>query len=93
MKNWLKISLGLLVWGGALGGGCSGAMTNQPAATAAAIQAIQQAPDPSAAVAAYGSGLGIAPNDLKLHEAYVVRMVERMEGKWDRAPVKRGRGG
>jgi hypothetical protein len=46
MKTWLKISLGLLVWGSALGVGCSGAMTNQPATTAAAIQAIQQAPDP-----------------------------------------------
>ena len=76
MKTWLKISLGLLVWGSALGGGCSGAMTNQPATTAAAIQAIQQAPDPSAAVAAYGSGLAIASNDPKLHEAYVARMVE-----------------
>jgi hypothetical protein len=76
MKTWLKISLGLLVWGSALGGGCSGAMTNQPATTAAAIQAIQQAPDPSAAVAAYGSGLAIAPNDPNLHEAYVARMVE-----------------
>jgi hypothetical protein len=76
MKTWLKISLGLLVWGGALGGGCSGAMTNQPVTTAAAIQAIQQAPDPSAVVAAYGSGLAIAANDPKLHEAYFIRMVE-----------------
>ena len=76
MKTWLKISLGLLVWGGALGSGCSGALTNQPVTTAAAIQAIQQAPDPSAAVAAYGSGLAIAPNDPKLHEAYVARMVD-----------------
>jgi hypothetical protein len=75
-NTWLKISLGLLVWGGALGSGCSGALTNQPVTTAAAIQAIQQAPDPSAAVAAYGSGLAIAPNDPKLHEAYVARMVE-----------------
>ena len=76
MKTWSKVLLGLLVWGGALGSGCSNAMTNQPATTAAAIQAIQQAPDPSAAVAAYGSGLAIAPNDPKLHEAYVARMVD-----------------
>ena len=76
MKTWLKISLGLLAWGSALGSGCSGALTNQPATTAAAIQAIQQAPDPSAAVAAYGSGLAIAPNDPQLHDAYVARMVD-----------------
>src|SRR5208283_5223651 len=76
MKTWLKISLGLLVWVAALRSGSSGAMTNQPVTTAAAIQAIQQAPDPSAAVAAYGSGLAVAANDPKLHEAYVARMVE-----------------
>ena len=76
MKTWSKVLLGLMVWGGALGSGLSNAMTNQPATTAAAIQAIQQAPDPSAVVAAYGSGLAIAPNDPKLHEAYVTRMVD-----------------
>ena len=76
MKTWLKISLGLLVWVGALGSGCSDAETNQPVTVAAAIQAIQQAPDPSAVVAAYGSGLAVAPNDPKLHEAYVARMVD-----------------
>jgi hypothetical protein len=76
MKTWLKISLGLLVWGGALGNGCSNAMTNQPSTVAAAIQAIQQAPDPSAVIAAYGSGLAITVNDPRLHEAYVAQMVE-----------------
>ena len=76
MKTWQKISLGLLVWVGALGSGCSGALTNPPTTTADAIQAIQQAPDPSAVVAAYGSGLAVAPNDPKLHEAYVARMVD-----------------
>jgi hypothetical protein len=51
-------------------------MTNQPTTVAAAIQAIQQAPDPSAVVAAYGSGLAITANDPQLHEAYVARMVD-----------------
>src|ERR1035441_2680786 len=76
MNIWLKVSLGLLVWGSALGSGCSQSVTSQPATVAAAIQAIQQAGDPSAAVAAYGSGLALTANDPKLHEAYVVRMVD-----------------
>src|SRR5664280_1117071 len=76
MNTWLKVSLGLLIWGGALGGGCSESVTSQPATIAGAIQAIQQAPDPSAVVAAYGNGIALAPNDPKLHEAYVARMVD-----------------
>ena len=76
MNTWLKLSLGLLVLGSALGTGISESVTNQPATAAAAIQAIQQAADPSAVVAAYGSGLAVAPNDPKLHEAYVARMVD-----------------
>jgi hypothetical protein len=76
MKTWLKISLGVMVAGSALGSACSVAATNPPATIAAAIEAIQQAPDPSAAVAAYGSGLAISANDPKLHDAYVARMVD-----------------
>src|ERR1019366_6908195 len=76
MNTWLKVSLGLLVWGGVLGSGGSESASSQPATVAAAIQAIQQAPDPSAVVAAYGSGIALAPNDPKLHEAYVARMVD-----------------
>jgi hypothetical protein len=76
MNTWLKVSLGLLIWGGALGGGWSESVTSQPATIAGAIQAIQQAPDPSAVVAAYGNGIALAPNDPKLHEAYVARMVD-----------------
>ena len=41
-----------------------------------AIQAIQQAADPSAAVAAYASGYAVDRNNPKLHEAYVSRMVD-----------------
>ena len=76
MNTWLEVSLGLLVWGIALGSGCSQSVTSQPATVAAAIQAIQQAADPSAAVAAYGRSLALTANDPKLHEAYVVRMVD-----------------
>src|ERR1017187_6574455 len=76
MNTWLEVSLGLLVWGIALGSGCSQSVTSQPATVAAAIQAIQQAADLSAAVAAYGRSLALTANDPKLHEAYVVRMVD-----------------
>jgi hypothetical protein len=70
------VSLGLMVLGGVLGCGGSESATSQPASVTAAIQAIQQAADPSAVVAAYGSGIALAPNDPKLHEAYVDRMVD-----------------
>lgn len=43
---------------------------------AAAIQAIEQASDPSATVAAYANGAAIDRNDPKLSEAYVIRMVD-----------------
>ena len=42
----------------------------------AAIQAIEQAPDPSATVAAYVNGAAVDRNDPKLSEAYVIRMVD-----------------
>ena len=42
----------------------------------AAIQAIEQAPDPSATVAAYVNGAAVDRSDPKLSEAYVVRMVD-----------------
>ena len=76
MNTWSKVFLGLLVWGARWETAGPGAMTNQPTTVAAAIQAIQQAPDPSAVVAAYGSGLAITANDPQLHEAYVARMVD-----------------
>ncbi len=52
-----------------------GVSTTEPE-VAAAIQAIQQAPDPSATVAAYVNGAAVDRNDPKLSEAYVVRMVD-----------------
>jgi hypothetical protein len=42
----------------------------------AAIQAIQQAPDPSAAVAAYANGVAVDRNSPQLLQAYVTRMVD-----------------
>ncbi len=50
--------------------------TNQAATADAAIQAIQQAPDPSAAVAAYASGFAFDRNRPALYDAYVSRMVD-----------------
>jgi len=42
----------------------------------AAIQAVQQAPDPSAAIAAYANGFAIDRNNPRLYDAYVSRMVD-----------------
>ena len=42
----------------------------------AAIQAIQQAPDPSAAIAAYANGFALDRNNPALYQAYVSRMVD-----------------
>ncbi len=47
-----------------------------PTGRAAAVEALQQAPDPSAAVAAYASGFAIDRNDPKLYEAYITRMID-----------------
>ncbi len=76
MNTWLKISLGLLVGASALTRGWSQRVPSQPLNTAAAIQAIQQAPDPSAVVAAYSSALAFDLKNPRLHDAYVTRMVE-----------------
>ena len=76
MNTRFNVCAGLLVLAGVLGCGGSEAVTNQPSSVAAAIQAIQQAADPSAVIAAYGSGLAITTTDPRLHEAYVTRMVD-----------------
>jgi len=47
-----------------------------PAGDSGAIQAIQQAPDPSAAVAAFANGFATDRNNPKLFDAYVTRMVD-----------------
>jgi hypothetical protein len=47
-----------------------------PPAGAGAIPAIQQAPDPSAAVTAYANGIAHGAKDPRFYEAYVARMVD-----------------
>ena len=83
MKTWLKNPNGWLsvccvlttAWTA-----CS--QSTPPPANAAAIQAIQQAPDPSAAVTAFANGIALDRNDPKLYEAYVTRMVDLASRKW-----------
>jgi hypothetical protein len=74
MNILLKVSimplLGSLALASALG-----ASASRPEVTAA-IQAIEQAPDPSAAVAAYANGMAVDRNDPNLAQAYVARMVD-----------------
>ncbi len=74
MNTWLRLSL-LPVLGSLALVTALGAPPSRPE-VAAAIQAIQQASDPSAAVAAYANGLALDRNDPKLTEAYVGRMVD-----------------
>src|SRR3954469_4033017 len=69
-----KIPLVLGIWGWVLA--IAFAASAAPLGDEGAIQAIQQAPDPSAVVAAYSSGLAGKGNDPKLDEAYVSRMVD-----------------
>ena len=74
MKTPVKTILGIV-----LAGLLPTAIADTPAGSQIAdtsIQAIQQAADPSAAVAAYASGFAADRNNAKLHEAYVSRMVD-----------------
>ena len=75
MKKWSeRIPVIFGIWGCALAAAWGG--SNPEPEVAAAIQAIQQAPDPSATVAAYVNGAAVDRSDPKLSEAYVVRMVD-----------------
>ena len=75
MKKWSeRIPVIFGIWGCVLATAW-GESTTDPE-VAAAIQAIQQAPDPSATVAAYVNGAAVDRNDPKLSEAYVARMVD-----------------
>src|SRR3954471_16193425 len=58
-----------------------GGETKPPAQPAAkdlstAVQTIQQAPDPSAAVAAYANGIAADRKDPAIHSAYIYRMID-----------------
>lgn len=74
MKIWLKFPVIMGVAGWALVSAWAGAAPSPD--ISAALQAIQQAPDPSAAVAAYANGVAINRNDPKLEAVYVSRMVD-----------------
>jgi hypothetical protein len=73
-KQGAKISMIFGMWSCVLAAAW-GESTSSPE-LAAAIQAIEQAPDPSATVAAYVNGAAVDRNDPKLSEAYVTRMVD-----------------
>jgi hypothetical protein len=75
MRTWSKtIPFFLGIWGWILAGAWGATATGSEGT--GAIQAIQQAADPSAVVAAFGNGLAASPNDPSLYEAYVNRMVD-----------------
>ena len=77
MKAWLKIpSVWSTVCGVLVTAWTAWPQSMPPPVDASAIQAIQQAPDPSAVVTAYANGIALDRNDPKLYEAYVVRMVD-----------------
>jgi hypothetical protein len=84
VKCWERVSsMGKLVGRismvfGLVGGllGTAWGVSTDESEVAAAMQAIEQAPDPSAAVAAYANGVAVDRNDPKVSEAYVLRMVD-----------------
>lgn len=77
MKNWSKVAatIGMGAWVLAASGGAVFADTANDS-TAGAIQAIQQASDPSAAIAAYANGIATDRSNPKIYEAYISKMVE-----------------
>jgi len=71
MKTWLKIPISLAILACVL---TAWAAPPTRPEVAAAIQAIEQASDPSAVVTAYANGFAIDRNEPKLYEAYIARM-------------------
>jgi hypothetical protein len=61
------------LWGAAMSANGANAANEQ---VAAAVQAIEQAPDPSTAVAAYANGMAVSRGSPAVQEAYVARMVD-----------------
>ena len=64
-----------LLLAGTLLGATAGAVSPSPVVDSA-IQAIQQAPEPSAAVAAYANAIALERTQPKIYEAYLARMVD-----------------
>src|ERR1051326_6787553 len=75
MKTWSKSSLVSFGMGAWLLGNVWGA-TVPGLDMDSAIQAVKQAPDPSAAVAAYANGFAVDRNEPKLYAAFVSRMID-----------------
>ena len=77
MKTYpIALRAGLILGCGLAAALAGWAEQSPPPANAPPLQAIQQAPDPSAAVAAYANGSAIARDDPRINEAYVARMVD-----------------
>ncbi len=77
MNTWPKAaSVWLILWCVSAAVRAVWAEQTPAPADAAPIQAIQQAPDPSAVVTAYANGIAFDRNDPRLYEAYVARMVD-----------------
>ncbi len=67
-KTWIVLASVCALLAGVGGTTSSGSDT--------AVQAIRQAPDPSAVIAAYANGVSVNRNDPELYAAYVSRMVD-----------------
>jgi hypothetical protein len=76
MKMWSKMLVSIAMGGCLLAGGTAVFAATADDTAAGAIQAIQQASDPSAAIAAYANGIATDRNNPKIHEAYIAKMVE-----------------
>src|SRR5689334_160830 len=74
MKTWPKILSSIAIGGCLLATGSPLFAADDTAA--GAIQAIQQASDPSAAIAAYANGVAADRNNPRIYEAYIAKMVE-----------------
>jgi hypothetical protein len=74
MKTWPKILVSIAIGGCLLATGTPLFAADDTAA--GAIQAIQQASDPSAAIAAYANGIATDRNNPRIYEAYIAKMVE-----------------
>jgi hypothetical protein len=76
MKTWPKILVTVAIGGRLLAGGAPLFAKTTDDTSAGAIQAIQQASDPSAAIAAYANGIATDRNNPRIHEAYIAKMID-----------------
>jgi hypothetical protein len=76
MKTWPKILVTVAIGGCLLARGTPLFANTTDDAVAGEIQAIHQASDPSAAIAAYANGIATDRNNPRIYEAYIGKMVE-----------------